>query len=81
MQTLYFWLYILVMSFVWWIFIIAKIHFFKFKNYSKYIYPVTKLLLFSLIFLTLIWFYFVSNIWSWTTNTETISETISNEVY
>lgn len=81
MQTLYFWLYILVMSFVWWFFIIAKIHFFKFKNYSKYIYPVTKLLLFSLIFLTLIWFYFVSNIWSWTTNTETISETISNEVY
>jgi len=41
---------------VWWFFIVAKIHSYKFKNFSNYIEKVTQILLFTLIILSLLWY-------------------------
>jgi len=41
---------------LWWLFIVAKIHAYKFKNFSKDIIKLTNILTIFLIILTLIWY-------------------------
>lgn len=56
MLSLYLWLYTLVLAIVWWFFIVAKIHSYKFKNFSTNIEKVTKVLLSFLIILSILWY-------------------------
>ena len=51
--------YTLVMVIVWGFFLIAKLHVYKFKEYSHLIVPMTKLLAASLIVLTVLGYYFL----------------------
>lgn len=50
------WLYTAWVVFVWVFFIIAKMHSFKFKKFSKNVVPVTKFLAILLFCLTVIWY-------------------------
>lgn len=75
------WLYTLVVAAIWWFFLIAKIHFFKFKEYSIYVYPATKILMIFLVILTIIWYYLVYNISSSSKTVQTVQESASNENY
>ena len=52
----YFGLYTLFLIIIWWIFIVIKIHAFKFKNFSKHIVRITYLLFIFLIILSLLWY-------------------------
>lgn len=56
MNLMYLWLYTLILGILWWFFIIAKIHAYKFKNFSNNIERITTLLLFVLIFLSVSWY-------------------------
>lgn len=56
MTLIYLWIYTLLLVVLWWFFVIAKIHAYKFKNFSKNIEKITKLLLFLLLLLSIIWY-------------------------
>lgn len=56
MLLMYIWIYTFILAMVWWFFIVAKIHSYKFKNFSTNIENVTKILLWFLIFLSLLWY-------------------------
>lgn len=56
MKLMYLWIYTLFLVIVWWFFIVAKIHAYKFKNFSNYIEKVTQILLALLIILSIIWY-------------------------
>lgn len=56
MTLMYLWIYTLLLVFVWGFFIVAKIHAYKFKNFSNYIEKVTWFLLIFLIFLSISWY-------------------------
>lgn len=75
------WIYTIVMVALWGFFLIAKIHFFKFKEYSSYVFPITKTVMILLLFLTLLWYYLIFNISSWVKITQTVNEARSNENY
>ncbi len=50
------WIYILLTIVIWWFFIVAKIHAYKFKNFSPHITKVSFSLTISLIILTILGF-------------------------
>lgn len=50
------WLFTLSIVVLWGLFIVAKIHAFKFKNFSNHIVKVTSLLIIFLTSLTLLWY-------------------------
>jgi hypothetical protein len=58
-----FWLYfasfLTILLFVWGFFLVAKIHTYKFKEYSPHIQPVTRVVGIALLILTLIGLYVV----------------------
>ena len=54
---------------IWWLFIVAKIHAFKFKNFSTHIKKVTTALLVFLIVLTILWYTIII---FWTNNSTKI---------
>lgn len=56
MKIVYLWFYTLFLVMIWWFFIVAKIHAYKFKNFSNYIEKVTQFLLILLIILSLSWY-------------------------
>ncbi len=56
MNLLYIWIYTLILVFVWWFFIVAKLHSYKFKNFSHNIEKVTTFLLIVLIILSILWY-------------------------
>jgi Flp pilus assembly pilin Flp len=56
MFYLFLWLYTLSSIVIWWFFIVARIHAYKFKNFSPHIKKVTFALTVSLIALTLLWY-------------------------
>ncbi len=62
MTFIYLWIYTLVLIFVWWFFIVAKLHTDKFKNFSPYIKIVTKFLAVFLIILSIIWYILIFNL-------------------
>lgn len=55
-------LYTLIILFIWWFFFIAKIHFYKFKNYSKSIVPITKIVALLLFVLSILWYAFAPSL-------------------
>lgn len=76
------WIYTIIMAIVWWFFIIAKIHYYKFKDYSNYIVPVTKFLSILLLVLTIFWYYEVYKFsFSGNTSTTTVQQDATNNVY
>lgn len=81
MTAVSFWIYTIVMVFLWGFFLIAKIHFFKFKEYSSYVFPITKIVMLLLVFFTILWYYLIYNYSSWVKTTQTIEESVSNENY
>jgi len=56
MKLMYLWIYTLFLVMVWWFFIVAKIHAYKFKNFSNYIEKMTQILLILLIILSISWY-------------------------
>ncbi len=70
MTFIYLWVYTLLLVILWWFFIIAKLHAYKFKNFSDRIEKVTKFLLFIMVLLSLLWYFTI--IYS-SINTENIS--------
>jgi Ca2+/H+ antiporter len=50
------WAYTLFLAMIWWFFIIAKIHAYKFKNLWNKIEPITKILLITLAILSILWY-------------------------
>lgn len=65
MLFMYLWFYTFMLAILWWFFIIAKIHAYKFKNFSTNIEKVTKTLLIFLISLSLIWYIVIIFSFSW----------------
>jgi protein-S-isoprenylcysteine O-methyltransferase Ste14 len=53
------WIFTLAIVLLWGLFIVAKIHAFKFKNFSDHIKKVTTILLFFLLTLTLLWYWII----------------------
>jgi len=53
------WIFTLSIVLLWWLFIVAKIHAFKFKNFSKHIVKVTNFIFIFLICLTLLWYWLI----------------------
>jgi len=66
MMTVYLWVYTFVLAFIWWFFIIAKIHANQYKNFSPNIVVVTKVLFFFLLALSILWYVLI---FFWTNNT------------
>lgn len=56
MTLMYLWVYSLLLVIVWWFFVVAKIHAYKFKNFSSNIPKVTKILFIILLFLSILWY-------------------------
>ncbi len=69
MKLMYLWIYSLFLIMVWWFFIVAKIHAYKFKNFSNYIEKVTSILLIILILLSLLWYLLIILSDDWYTKT------------
>lgn len=65
MLAVYIWFYIFFLAIIWWFFFVARIHSYKFKNFSPYIVKVTNLLMFFLLFLSILWLYIIYKIDSW----------------
>lgn len=80
MTLVYLWVYTLVLVFIWILFLVAKIHSYKFKNFSNHIEKTTKFLLFFLISMSIIGYvlilFFSSDINSWSE----VKKTNFNEV-
>lgn len=68
MLTVYLWTYTLFLAIIWWFFIIAKIHTYKFKNFSSNITKVTSILFVFLIILSFLWYFLI---FYWLSNTTT----------
>lgn len=75
MITFYLWIYTFVLALLWWLFIVAKIHAYKFKNFSLHIIKVTNILLILLIILSISWYIII---FYTTTNTTTIVKDYSS---
>ena len=59
MFLVYIWLYTLVLTLIWWLFIVLRIHAYKFKNFSYNIAKVTNFLLLFLILFSILWYLFI----------------------
>ncbi|EKD66062.1 MAG: hypothetical protein ACD_49C00067G0048 [uncultured bacterium (gcode 4)] len=77
------WIYTIIMAIVWGFFLVAKIHFYKFRDYSLYIAPVTKFMTIFLLLLTIFWYYqiYQYSTSSWDNNTTTIQDSAIKEIY
>lgn len=63
---IFLWLYTIFLLIIWWVFIVTKIHAYKFKNLSDNIELATKGFLIILIILSLIWYWVIIYIFnSW----------------
>jgi len=72
MLAIYLGVYTLVLALLWGLFIVAKIHAYKFKNFSKNISRVTTFLLFFLISLSILWYVLI--FFSTTNTTTTVTD-------
>lgn len=77
MLAIYLWSYTLFLAFIWWFFIVAKIHAYKFKNFSNHIVKVTKVLLIFLIILSLLWYILI---FTSSSNTVTVKDYWSTSI-
>ncbi|MCK9272140.1 hypothetical protein M0P65_01200 [Candidatus Gracilibacteria bacterium] len=76
-------IYTIIMVIVWGFFLVAKIHFYKFRDYSLYIAPVTKFVTIFLLLLTIFGYY---QIYQYSTssgdnNTTTVQDSAIKEIY
>ena len=74
-------IYTIFMVLIFGFFIVAKIHVYKFRDYSTLIEPVTKILAFILVVLAL-WGYYL--LWSDSTpsaTVKTVGDTTAKEIY
>lgn len=55
------WFYIFFLAFIWWFFVIAKIHAYKFKNFSYNIEKMTNIIFILLLILSILWFILIFN--------------------
>lgn len=74
MLVVLFGVYAIFLALVWWFFIVAKIHAYKFRGFSPNIEKITKLLAISLFILSILWFIFIYN-FKWSFYTVKIDET------
>ncbi len=77
-------LYTFILLFVWWFFIVAKIHAYKFKNFSYHIEKVTMSLFISLLVLSITWYimiFFMDTSSFWNDSTEKRNSSSMEEVY
>lgn len=72
-------IYLIFLALIWWFFIVAKIHAYKFKDFSHNIEKITKLLLIILILLTIIGFFLIYN-YKWSLYTVEISNISADNV-
>lgn len=72
-------IYLIFLALIWGFFIVAKIHAYKFKDFSHNIEKITKLLLVLLIFLTIIGFFLIYN-YKWSLYTVRISDISADNV-
>ena len=63
MFLVYIWLYTLFLTFIWWFFIVVRIHAYKFKDFSNNITKITNLLFIFLLILSVLG-YFLISYWS-----------------
>jgi len=56
MKLILLWVYTIWIALIWWFFIVAKLHAYKFKNFSNYIVPFTNTLFVILWILTIVWY-------------------------
>jgi hypothetical protein len=76
------WVYIFVMVIVWGFFLVAKVHFYKFREYSSYITWVTKFISLALVCLSVLWLYFVYKFSGWPQqSTSTVEQAKTMDVY
>ena len=61
---IYFWVYTLIMLFIWWFFIIARIHSLKFKNYQPKIVHITKIITIVLWIFTILGYILIFSLWT-----------------
>lgn len=79
---LYFALFVTILLFVWSFYLIAKIHTYKFREYSTHIRPVTRLVGLILLVMTVLGLYVVfRELWSKPTSTSTIEKAARTEIY
>ena len=82
MLLVYIWLYILILAIVWGFFILARIHSYKFKNFSNNIEKCTWILLIFLTIMSILGFVLLFFINSWSSSFEApISSDFYEESY
>ena len=74
-------IYTLFTVLVFGFFIVAKTHFFQFREYNTHIEPVTKILATILVFLALIGYYFLFSWDAGSIRTQTVGEATNTEIY
>ena len=72
MLFVYLWIYTFLLAILWWLFIVAKIHSYKFKNFSNNIVKVTNFLLVILTILSLLGYILIV---FWSSNTNWVKNT------
>ncbi len=81
MFTISLWIYTAFMVFIWGFFLVAKVHFFKYREYSRYVVPATRLMMLVLSVLTILGLYFIYK-YTWTNvEVQSVQEQATNEVY
>ena len=75
------WIFTIFMVLIWGAFMVAKIHFYKFRDYSKYVVPVTKVLSLVLLILTIVWYYQIYEYSELNMEVQTLKEATVTEVY
>lgn len=58
-------IYTVILIIIWGFFIVAKIHAYKFKNFSGNIESVTKMLLIWLGILSILWYWLIIYMYTW----------------
>lgn len=79
MIIVFFGIYLIFLALIWGFFIVAKIHAYKFKDFSQNIEKITKLLLFALIFLSILGFFLIYN-FNWSLYSVEISDINADNV-
>lgn len=64
-MAIFLWLYTFFLIIIWGFFIIAKVHAYKFKDFSERIESVTKIMLILMIILSLSWYALIIYMWNW----------------
>ena len=77
MFLIYIVVYTIFLALLWWLFIVTKIHSYKFKNFSDNIQIVTTFLFIFLIILSLVW-YSIIIFWTKSNNSSNVNSSWGN---